>query len=111
MEGWTPHYQTYLYTKNNTHEDIILLGHFCDFYLTLWNSFLVSHYYREEFIVDPNHHYYRRFTQRYKRKQSIVKSLWIAAGLTVAAFPLLHLLIFITMLTTFLSFSILDETE
>ncbi|MEO0442786.1 MAG: hypothetical protein AAFZ92_03460 [Pseudomonadota bacterium] len=62
-------------------------------------------------MVDEEHSHYRRFTKRYKRKQSLVKNYWIGAGLIGLMFPVLHVLIVLSLATTFVSFSILDETE
>ncbi len=52
----------------------------------------------------------RRLTAIYKRKQSLVKDVWIGSGLIIIFMPLS---IQMTMLiaTIFLSFCILDETE
>lgn len=92
-------------------EDAILLAHFLLFYWNLWNSRIVSQYYRQEFVYPSDHHYYRRYTSRYKKKIAIVKNIWMTAGVTLAVFPYLPLFITLVMLTTFISFSVLDETE
>lgn len=60
---------------------------------------------------DQSHFHRRRFTAKYRNKQRLVRSLWFSMGLLMLAFPLLHVVVFVTMLTTFVSFSILDETQ
>ncbi|BFM16201.1 hypothetical protein R50073_23840 [Maricurvus nonylphenolicus] len=57
-----------------------------------------------------DHFHRRRFTKKYRKKVQIVKSLWISSGIVMLAFPLLPVTIGIGLLTTFISFSILDET-
>lgn len=61
--------------------------------------------------ADPNHAHGRRFTRAYRRKQSIVKSMWIASGLVMLAFPLLPLIAGLSLFTTFMAFVVLDETN
>lgn len=88
-----------------------MLGAIIDFYIGLWHRWFMSHYYGGEFICDNNHPLFRRATWSYRRKMRIVKNFWIGAGLIVIVFPFLPLLVFLTLATTFVSFSILDETE
>ncbi len=57
-----------------------------------------------------DHAHYRRFTAKYRRKRSIVKSLWISAGLMSLMFPFLQFVCAMGLFTTCLSFAILDET-
>jgi hypothetical protein len=52
----------------------------------------------------------RRRTAKYKRKQSLVKSIWITSGLIMLTNPVLPFIAALSLLTTFLSFVILDET-
>ncbi|MEH6625359.1 MAG: hypothetical protein V7739_02865 [Motiliproteus sp.] len=59
---------------------------------------------------DENHAYRRLFTKAYKAKKQIVKGLWIATGLLMIAYPLLPFMVTLGLFTTFLSFSILDES-
>jgi hypothetical protein len=84
---------------------------FISFYSRIWQHYFLSHLYRQEFIFDSDHHYYRRYSKQYKKKQGIVKNFWIAAGIVMVCFPLLHVLVIITMATTFASFTFLDETK
>ena len=45
-----------------------------------------------------------------KFKLNIVKNIWIGAGLSMIAVPLIQWVLPVSMLATFLSFMILDET-
>ena len=81
------------------------------FYYNLCHHYLVGHYYRQEFITDLGHCHYRRLQKSYKKKQSLIKNFWIAAGLITLAFPFLAVAIILSIVTTFISFSILDETD
>lgn len=60
---------------------------------------------------DPHHSHARRLTQTYKKKQDIVKNLWIGSGFIMLLIPFLPYLVAAALLTTFLSFVILDETD
>lgn len=81
------------------------------FYIQLIEHYFVSGHYRAELIIDDQHPHYRRFSKRYKKKQGIVKNVWIAAGLITLAFPFLHVAMILSLVTTFLSFCLLDETK
>jgi hypothetical protein len=59
---------------------------------------------------DPNHCHGRRFTRAYRKKQEMVKSLWICSGLTMLIVPVMPYVASAALFTTFLSFVILDET-
>jgi len=59
---------------------------------------------------DRDHPHKRRFTRVYRRKQGIVRNLWIASGLAMIVLATPAMVLAITMGTTFLSFVILDET-
>ncbi len=60
---------------------------------------------------DKQHFHRRRYTAQYRQKQRIVKSLWFSVGLLAICWPVLHWLIGLGLLATFISFSILDETD
>ncbi len=60
---------------------------------------------------DPSHSHGRRYTRAYQKKREIVKSVWIGSGLLMLVFPVLPLVAALSLLTTFLSFVILDETS
>ena len=53
----------------------------------------------------------RRQSIKYKRKKSLVRSIWITSGLIMLTFPVLPFVAAMSLLTTFLSFVILDETQ
>ncbi len=55
------------------------------------------------------HPTFRRYTRRYRKKQRIVRDMWILSGLLMLCVPLTFILI-LAMGTTFLAFVILDET-
>ncbi len=81
------------------------------FYMHLFNQYLLAEHFHEELVIDEKHPHYRRFSKRYQKKRDMVKNCWIGAGLIALVFPLLHVAFTLTLLTTFVSFSILDETE
>lgn len=87
------------------------------FYMNLVNQYLLAEHFRADLINDTDvdktseHPHYRRFTRRYQRKRSIVKNYWIGAACIVLLFPLLHVALPLILLTTCVSFTILDETE
>ena len=60
---------------------------------------------------DPSHCHGRRLTAHYKKKQGVVKNLWIGAGLVMLLVATLPFVFSAILFTTFLSFVILDETE
>lgn len=59
---------------------------------------------------DPNHAHRRRFTSKYRRKQGLVKNLWIGASLVVLLNPTIVMLLIVGLPVTFLAFIVLDET-
>ena len=61
-------------------------------------------------LPDPGDHHSRRYTRSYRLKKSWVKNLWIGTSLLMLCFPLLPFVLAIGLLTSFLSFAILDET-
>lgn len=61
--------------------------------------------------ADPSHSHGRRYTESYRKKKEIVKSVWMGSGVVMLAFPALPLVAALGLLTTFLSFVILDETK
>ena len=61
---------------------------------------------------DAMHPHKRRFTAVYRRKQGVVKNLWIGCGLVMIVLQASPPLVFaLAMATMFLSFAILDETD
>lgn len=51
-----------------------------------------------------------RELRRYQRKQQVVKGIWFASGLMMLAFPIADFMVTLGLFTTFLCFSILDES-
>lgn len=66
---------------------------------------------RQHKYPDPSHPWRRSFTPRYQRKKKIVVWLWYACALGILLLSTLAGMVVLLLLTTFLSFSILDETE
>ncbi|MCW8127245.1 hypothetical protein [Microbulbifer halophilus] len=61
-------------------------------------------------IPDPLDDHTRRYTREYRFKKNWVRNLWIGAALLMLCFPLLPVVLTLGLLTSFLSFAILDET-
>ncbi|MCV6610087.1 MAG: hypothetical protein OIF55_04870 [Amphritea sp.] len=60
---------------------------------------------------DKRHFHRRRLTPVYRRKRRKVAALWTAAGLLMLLIQAPSFIISASLLTTFISFSLLDETE
>jgi len=60
---------------------------------------------------DKNHFHRRRFTAKYKSKQRIVRGIWLSFAVVALCFQALQIFFALGLLTTFISFCILDETE
>jgi hypothetical protein len=52
----------------------------------------------------------RRLSARYRGKQRVVRHLWLSSALLILLRPELPLALILGLLTTFVSFAILDET-
>jgi hypothetical protein len=79
------------------------------FYCTL----LVRSFFPQENEIvkpDPADSHLRRYTRSYKLKRGWVKNLWIGTSLLMLCFPLLPFVLALGLLSSFLSFAILDET-
>ncbi len=79
------------------------------FYCTLLVRFYLP---RENEICVPSQEdsHSRRYSDRYRLKRSWVKNLWIGSSLLMLCFPLMPFVLAVGLLTSFLSFAILDET-
>lgn len=79
------------------------------FYCTLLVRFFLP---RESEMCIPSAEdsHTRRYSHRYRLKRNRVKNLWIGTSLLMLCFPLLPFVLVISLLTSFLSFAILDET-
>ena len=79
----------------------------------------IEHWLRQQLLPDSlhdcsperDHPHKRRFTAAYKRKQGIVKNVWIVSGTVMILQASPAIIIAMTLGTTFLSFMILDETS
>jgi len=78
---------------------------------TRWlRQFFLPQWVDDDQCPDCDHPHRRRFTAVYRRKQGIVKNIWIASGLVMAIQASPAIILALTLGTTFLSFVILDET-
>jgi hypothetical protein len=76
-----------------------------------WLAQLLMPYWLKDQCPDCEHPHRRRFTPVYRRKQGIVKNVWIASGLVMALQATPAFILALALGTTFLSFVILDETR
>lgn len=60
---------------------------------------------------DEAHFYRRKFTRAYRAKKQRVAVLWCGSGLLMLLIPVPAFVITTSLLTTFISFSLLDETS
>ncbi|MGY8871802.1 MAG: hypothetical protein ACKVJE_15295 [Pseudomonadales bacterium] len=60
---------------------------------------------------DSQHFYRRQFTKSYQRKRLIVRRLWVCSAFLVLLFPTMAFASIVVLLSTFLSFCLLDETN
>ncbi|MCW8885834.1 MAG: hypothetical protein OQK12_11350 [Motiliproteus sp.] len=60
--------------------------------------------------ADERHPQGRMTTKRYLAKKQVVKSLWIATGTLMLIYPIVPFIVTLGLFTTFLSFTILDES-
>ena len=61
--------------------------------------------------ADPEHYHLRRYTKKYRRKQHIVKMLWIGSGGLMLILQSAPGILALSLLVTFVSLMILDETS
>lgn len=62
-------------------------------------------------LPDHTHPHRRRYTAAYRRKLSICKNIWIVSGLIMIAQATPAGILGLGLVTTILSFAILDETQ
>lgn len=79
--------------------------------LTDWLMQRLAPRWADDHEPDRTHPHRRRFTAKYRRKQGIVKNIWIGSGLVMLAQATPAVIVGLALGTTFLSFVILDETE
>lgn len=79
------------------------------FYCTLSVRFYLPRE-NEICVPDVDDSHTRRYSRSYRLKRGRVKNLWIGTSLLMLCFPLLPFVLSLGLLTSFLSFAILDET-
>lgn len=87
-----------------------MIYHFVRFLFHVVLSYLRPSSIQGELPIE-SHAHLRRQGKPYKRKQALVKNIWICSGVVMCAFPFPAFVTFSAIFTTFLSFCILDETE
>lgn len=60
---------------------------------------------------DKDHFYRRRFTVKHRAKKARIKLLWIVVAIICLIFPYPHIITVLLLLTTFVTFSWLDESN
>ncbi|MFE8071685.1 hypothetical protein QQM79_11565 [Marinobacteraceae bacterium S3BR75-40.1] len=60
---------------------------------------------------DSSHHSLRRNTSSYRQRKDRARCIWLAFAVILFFFPLLPVLVGGSLLSTFLSFCLLDETS
>jgi hypothetical protein len=60
---------------------------------------------------DSDHFYRRFFTAKHRAKRSKAKLIWIAVLFLLILFPYPPLIVSLLLFTTFLTFSLLDESN
>jgi hypothetical protein len=71
---------------------------------------LVSPVWMQDRTPDENHFYRRFFTKKHRAKRSKAKLLWIGVLLLILMFPYPPLIVSMLLFTTFLTFSMMDES-
>ncbi|MAY41648.1 MAG: hypothetical protein CMI05_04940 [Oceanospirillaceae bacterium] len=80
-------------------------------YLLAFYSWFLAPQWMQNRTPDYDHFYRRFFTAKHKAKRSIAKLIWIAALLLLLFFPYPPLIVSLLLFTTFISFSLLDESK
>lgn len=60
---------------------------------------------------DAEHFHRRRFTNKHRNKRKRVRYIWLSAATLWCLNPSVPMMIFVGLLSTFLSFSLLDESS
>jgi hypothetical protein len=60
---------------------------------------------------DKHHFYRRKFTRQYQQRKRWVTKLWAGVGLLCLVIPIAPLVVAVLLLTAFVSFSVLDESQ
>ena len=72
---------------------------------------LLFPYWMQDQTPDQHHFYRRVFTRKHRARVKRLYLLWLVAMGIVLIFPSLPLLIIVTLFTSFISFSFLDEAS
>lgn len=72
---------------------------------------LLSPDWMQDRTPDEKHFFRRRFTLKHYQKRKKVRYIWLSAVSIWLINPTLPMMIFVGLLSTFLSFSLLDETS
>jgi len=73
--------------------------------------FLVAPGWMQDRTPDEKHFYRRFFTKKHRAKRSKAKLLWIGMLSLMLLFPYPPLIVTMFLFTTFLTFSLMDETN
>jgi len=79
--------------------------HLLGFFISLW-----SPVWMQDQTPDETHFYRRVFTKKHRVKRSKAKLLWIGMLLLMLFFPYPPLIVSLLLFTTFLTFSLMDES-
>lgn len=74
---------------------------FLRWFLPVWKA---------EQLLDKSHSHGRRLSTAYKKKQNLVKNIWIGSGVAMLCLPTPAFVVSLSLATTFLAFLVLDET-
>ncbi len=66
--------------------------------------------FRAAIKYDAGHPLARLQSRQYRAKKSLVHKLWVTAGLIMLLFPQAYFMVTLGLFTTFLAFTILDES-
>ena len=81
------------------------------FYYDIILQGLLSHYLHGTDVANEEHPFFRRYSETYRKKRDIVKNFWIVSGCLMLIIAQLYAVVALALFTTFLSFSVLDETN
>ncbi|WP_415881612.1 hypothetical protein ACMXYX_10400 [Neptuniibacter sp. QD72_48] len=83
-----------------------MVNHLFNFFLML----LAPEWMRDQ-TPDKDHFYRRLFTAKHRAKRNKIKLLWICVLSLCVLFPFPHAIAALVLLTTFITFSWLDESN
>ena len=80
-------------------------------HLCIFTLLLMAPAWMRDRTPDENHFYRRLFTVKHRAKKARARQLWIAVLLFLLLFPYPPLIVAMLLFTTFLTFSLLDESN